>query len=249
MIRIQIALIRLALLVLTIACWELISYSGLFYKEVFPSITTILSELTILLQTSEFYGHTWVTLFEVGAGLFFAISLGGMTGIIIGSSHVLHRGIDPILVALATTPKIIFFPIIMLLVGIGVESKIAMGALSAYFPICLSTAAGIRSVPQVFIDSAKSFAVSRLQLIRFIYFPAVLPELLTGVRLGLGVCIIGVLLGEIKISNQGLGFMAIEYYNMFNVPALYASLIVIFGMAVVINLAIDFILSKAVINR
>jgi len=248
-IRIQIALIRLALLVLTIACWELISYSGLFYKEVFPSITTILSELTILLQTSEFYGHTWVTLFEVGAGLFFAISLGGMTGIIIGSSHVLHRGLDPILVALATTPKIIFFPIIMLLVGIGVESKIAMGALSAYFPICLSTAAGIRSVPQVFIDSAKSFAVSRLQLIRFIYFPAVLPELLTGVRLGLGVCIIGVLLGEIKISNQGLGFMAIEYYNMFNVPALYASLIVIFGMAVVINLAIDFILSKAVINR
>ena len=249
MIRIQIALIRLALLVFTIACWELISYSGLFYKEVFPSITTILSELTILLQTSEFYGHTWVTLFEVGAGLFFAISLGGMTGIIIGSSHVLHRGLDPILVALATTPKIIFFPIIMLLVGIGVESKIAMGALSAYFPICLSTAAGIRSVPQVFIDSAKSFAVSRLQLIRFIYFPAVLPELLTGVRLGLGVCIIGVLLGEIKISNQGLGFMAIEYYNMFNVPALYASLIVIFGMAVVINLAIDFILSKAVINR
>jgi len=248
-IRIQIALIRLALLVFTIACWELISYSGLFYKEVFPSITTILSELTILLQTSEFYGHTWVTLFEVGAGLFFAISLGGMTGIIIGSSHVLHRGLDPILVALATTPKIIFFPIIMLLVGIGVESKIAMGALSAYFPICLSTAAGIRSVPQVFIDSAKSFAVSRLQLIRFIYFPAVLPELLTGVRLGLGVCIIGVLLGEIKISNQGLGFMAIEYYNMFNVPALYASLIVIFGMAVVINLAIDFILSKAVINR
>ncbi|MDA8704475.1 ABC transporter permease [Litoricolaceae bacterium] len=249
MIRIQIALIRLALLVLTIACWELISYSGLFYKEVFPSITTILSELTILLQTSEFYGHTWVTLFEVGAGLFFAISLGGVTGIIIGSSHVLHRGLDPILVALATTPKIIFFPIIMLLVGIGVESKIAMGALSAYFPICLSTAAGIRSVPQVFIDSAKSFGVSRLQLIRFIYFPAVLPELLTGVRLGLGVCIIGVLLGEIKISNQGLGFMAIEYYNMFNVPALYASLIVIFGMAVVINLAIDFILSKAVINR
>jgi NitT/TauT family transport system permease protein len=101
----------------------------------------------------------------------------------------------------------------------------------------------------VFIDSAKSFGVSRLQLIRFIYFPAVLPELLTGVRLGLGVCIIGVLLGEIKISNQGLGFMAIEYYNMFNVPALYASLIVIFGMAVVINLAIDFILSKAVVNR
>ena len=72
---------------------------------------------------------------------------------------------------------------------------------------------------------------------------------MTGVRLGLGVCIIGVLLGEIKISNQDLGFMAIEYYNMFNVPALYASLIVIFGMAVVINLAIDFILSKAVINR
>jgi len=248
-IRIQITLIRLALLVFTIACWELISYSGLFYKEVFPSITTILWELTILLRTSEFYGHTWVTLFEVGAGLFFAISLGGVTGIIIGSSQVLHRGLDPILVALATTPKIIFFPIIMLLVGIGVESKIAMGALSAYFPICLSTAAGIRSVPQVFIDSAKSFAVSRLQLIRFIYFPAVLPELLTGVRLGLGVCIIGVLLGEIKISNQGLGFMAIEYYNMFNVPALYASLIVIFGMAVVINLAIDYILSKAVINR
>ena len=245
----EILIIRVSIVLVVVAIWEGISHSGLFYDEVFPSIVEILSELIVLLSDADFYRHIFVTLFEIILGLTLAIVFGGISGVLIGSSTSIYRGMDPILVALATTPKIIFFPIIMLLVGIGIESKVAMGALSAYFPISLSTAAGIRSVPQVFIDSGKSFHLTKIQLIRFIYLPAVFPELLTGVRLGLGVCIIGVLLAEIKISNQGLGFIAIEYYNLFNVPALYASLLVIFGIAISINVLIDYLLSKSVINR
>jgi NitT/TauT family transport system permease protein len=84
---------------------------------------------------------------------------------------------------------------------------------------------------------------------RTIYVPAVLPELLTGVRLGLGVCIIGVLLAEIKMSNQGLGFMAIEYYNLFDIPSLYAALLVIFLIAIAINAVIDHLLRVATAHR
>ncbi len=241
--------IRLAIVLVMVGIWELIAWSGWLYQEVFPSGLIVLASVGQLVVDGAFYQHLMVTLVEILVGLLIAIVLGVSTGLLLGVSEQLYRGMDPILVALATTPKIVFFPVIMLLVGIGTESKIAMGALSAYFPIALSSAASVRSVPQVLIDVGRALKLSRWQMARTIFVPAVLPELLTGVRLGLGVCIIGVLLAEIKMSNQGLGFMAIEYYNLFDIPSLYAALLVIFLIAIAINAVIDHLLRVATAHR
>lgn len=241
--------IRVSIVLVMVGLWELIAWSGWLYQEVFPSGLVVLGSVGRLVVDAAFYQHLVVTLVEILAGLLIAIVLGVSTGLLLGVSQQLYRGMDPILVALATTPKIVFFPVIMLLVGIGTESKIAMGALSAYFPIALSSAASVRSVPQVLIDVGRALKLSRWQMARTIYVPAVLPELLTGVRLGLGVCIIGVLLAEIKMSNQGLGFMAIEYYNLFDIPSLYAALFVIFLIAIAINTVIDHLLRVATAHR
>ena len=241
--------IRLTIVLVMVGIWELIAWSGWLYQEVFPSGLIVLASVGQLVVDGAFYQHLMVTLVEILVGLLIAIVLGVSTGLLLGVSEQLYRGMDPILVALATTPKIVFFPVIMLLVGIGTESKIAMGALSAYFPIALSSAASVRSVPQVLIDVGRALKLSRWQMARTIYVPAVLPELLTGVRLGLGVCIIGVLLAEIKMSNQGLGFMAIEYYNLFDIPSLYAALLVIFLIAIAINAVIDHLLRVATAHR
>lgn len=241
--------IRLSMILAIMALWEFVAWSDWFYHEVFPSGIVVVAAAGNLLTDAVFFDHLAITLFEILLGLGLAILFGVGSGLLLGVSQNLYRGLDPILVALATTPKIVFFPVIMLMVGIGTESKVAMGALSAYFPIALSSAASVRSVPQVFIDTGRAFGLSRWQLARAIYIPAVLPELLTGIRLGLGVCIIGVLLAEIKMSNQGLGFLAIEYYNLFDIPSLYAALIVIFLIAIGINGVIDRLVSAATAYR
>ena len=241
--------IRLVILASIVCLWEFIAWSGWLYEEVFPSGYLVLTAAGHLLADAQFYTHLLVTLIEILVGLLISIVLGVATGLVLGVSQQLYRSMDPILVALATTPKIVFFPVIMLLVGIGTESKIAMGALSAYFPIALSSAASIRAVPQVLIDVGRALKLNRWQMARSIYVPAVVPELLTGVRLGLGVCIIGVLLAEIKMSNQGLGFMAIEYYNLFDIPSLYAALLVIFLIAIAINTVIDQVLRRVTAYR
>ena len=102
---------------------------------------------------------------------------------------------------LGPTPKIIFFPIMIMWFGVGPASKVAMGALSCFFPIALSAAAGMRQIDPVLIRVGRSFRVSRWQMVTKIYLPAMRAPILNGVRLGLGVAIIGTLLAETKLSN------------------------------------------------
>jgi ABC-type nitrate/sulfonate/bicarbonate transport system permease component len=119
--------------------------------------------------------------------------------------------------------------------GVGPGSKIALGAISCFFPVALNVAGGMREIDKVLIRVGKSFRASALQMALKIYLPAIRAPVVTSVRLGLGVAVIGVLLAETKLSNRGLGFMVIDAYARFDMPAMYALVIVIFVLAVGLN--------------
>jgi ABC-type nitrate/sulfonate/bicarbonate transport system permease component len=121
--------------------------------------------------------------------------------------------------------------------GIGTGSKIAMGALSCFFPVALSAAAGMRQIDQTLINVGRSFRARPMQMVTKIYIPAMVAPIVNGLRLGLGVAIIGTLLAETKLSNQGLGFLIIQSYQRFDMPEMYAILIVVFAIAALINSA------------
>ena len=237
--------IRVATIVALVAGWEALARSGLLYEGVVPSVTLIVPALIELLTSTMLYRHLWVTGAEVLSGLAIAAALGIPLGILFGAQRFLGRVAAPYLNALATTPKIVFLPIVMLAVGIGSESKIALGALSAFFPVVLSTAAGVALVSRVHLDVGHSFNLTTWQMVQKIYLPSLVQPILTGLRLGLGVAIIGVLLGEIKLSNAGLGFLANDFYNQYHIPHLYAVLIIIFALAVAANSAMGLIARRA----
>src|SRR5207253_7250287 len=117
---------------------------------------------------------------------------------------------------LGPTPKIIFFPIMIMWFGVGPGSKVAMGAISCFFPIALSAAAGMRQIDQVLIRVGKSFRAATWQMAAKIYLPAMRHPIVNGVRLGLGVAVIGTLLAETKLSNRGIGFLIINSYSTFD---------------------------------
>lgn len=231
----RVALIRVLTLAGILVVWEALARSGLLYEDVVPPLAAIAGALVDEVLSPRLYANAWVTLLEVITGMVIATGLGVAAGILLGARRYLGDAVEPTLNALATTPKIIFLPIVMLAVGIGVESKIALGALSAFFPIVISTTAGVRDMRPVYLMVGRTFNLSTWQIVSKIYLPALVKPIITGMRLGLGVCIIGVLLGEIKLSNAGLGFLAIDYYSMFRIPSLYAVLIIIFVLAVGAN--------------
>jgi ABC-type nitrate/sulfonate/bicarbonate transport system permease component len=229
--------LRLAIITTLLVGWEALARSGLLFQDVVPSLLKIAAALGGLSVSAEFWRNLGVTAFEVALAMLIGGGAGLTAGIIIGGSRFLTRAYEPFIYYLGPTPKIIFFPVMIMLFGVGIGSKIAMGALSCFFPVALSTAAGMRQIDRVLIDVGRSFRAGPAQMVMKIYIPAMVAPIVNGLRLGLGVAIIGTLLAETKLSNRGLGFLIIQSYQRFDMPEMYAILIVVFALAALINAA------------
>jgi ABC-type nitrate/sulfonate/bicarbonate transport system permease component len=110
-----------------------------------------------------------------------------------------------------------------------------MGAISCFFPIALSVAAGMRQIEPVLIRVGRSLRASPWQMATKIYLPAMRHPVINGMRIGLGVALIGTLLAETKLSNRGVGFLVNQAYSLFKMPQLYSLLILLFVLAIGAN--------------
>lgn len=228
-------LTRLAIIGTILLLWEAMAQSGLLYRDVVPSLTRILRELGLILLDQRFYADLSVTAGEVALATLIGGGAGILTGMALGRSRFLQQAYEPFLHYLGPTPKIVFFPILIMWFGVGPGSKVAMGALSCFFPVAISVAGGMREIDKVLIRVGLSFRLTSLQMISKIYLPAMRAPVINGIRIGLGVAIIGTLLAETKLANQGLGYAVIQTYATFNMPKMYALLLIVFMLAVGIN--------------
>jgi NitT/TauT family transport system permease protein len=229
---------RLLAAALLLATWQALAVSGLLFRDVVPGLDLIVLALARTLLGTAFWSNLTVT-----AGEFIvAVALGGVLGIAcglaLGASRFLARAYEHWIYWLAPTPKIIFFPVLLMLFGAGAESKFAMGALSCFFPVAISVASGVRGVDKVLVRVGRSFRASALQMALKIYLPAVRAAVLTGLRLGFGVAAIGVLLAETKLSKAGIGFLLMDAYRLFDMPRMYALLILVVLLIAGLNAAL-----------
>ena len=230
-----VTLVRVAIIATILLTWEAVAASGLLFRDVVPSLIVIGRALVELLTEQAYYWHLGVTAGEIGSALLIGGFAGLAVGIALGANPLLSRSFEAFLYYLGPTPKIIFFPVMIMWFGVGPGSKVAMGVLSCFFPVALSAAAGMRGIDKVLIRVGRSFRASTWQMVTKIYLPAMRMPILNGVRLGLGVAIIGTLLAETKLSNRGLGFLIINAYSTFNMPRMYALLIVLFVLSIGVN--------------
>lgn len=231
----SVTMLRVAIIATILISWEALAASGLLYRDVVPSLVAIGRAIGRVLVNPDFYGNLGVTAAEIG----FALAIGGLSGlavgILLGANRFLSRAYESLIYYLGPTPKIIFFPVMIMWFGVGPGSKIAMGVASCFFPIVISAASGMRQIDRVLIRVGKSFRASPWQMVSKIYLPAMRQPIVNGVRLGLGVAIIGTLLAETKLSNRGIGFLIIQAYSTFDMPTMYALLIVLFVLSIGAN--------------
>ena len=231
-------LLRIVLVLALLAVWEFLARSGLLYRDVVPSLLRIARSLGDLLSDGSYYFNLGVTAGEIGIALLIGGLSGIAVGLVLGGNRFLAKAFEPYLYYLGPTPKIIFFPVMIMWFGVGPESKIALGTLSCFFPIALSVAAGMRQIDKVLIRVGKSFRATTAQMVLKIYLPAMRHPIINGIRLGFGFALIGTLLAETKLSNKGIGFLIIQAYSTFDMPRMYAMLIVLFVLAIGANAAI-----------
>jgi len=230
-----VTLLRIAIVLGVLAIWEFLAHSGWLYRDVVPSLVAIGRALGVLLSNPDYWFNLGVTLYEIACALAIGGISGVVVGLILGGNRFLARAFEAYLYYLGPTPKIIFFPVMIMWFGVGSGSKIALGTLSCFFPVALSVAAGMRQIDRVLVRVGKSFRANTLQMIWKIYLPAMRHPIVNGIRLGLGVALIGTLLAETKLSNKGIGFLIINAYSTFDMPRMYANLIVLFVLAIGAN--------------
>jgi ABC-type nitrate/sulfonate/bicarbonate transport system permease component len=230
-----VTLLRIVIIVAVLGTWELVAASGLLYRDVVPSLAAIAVALYKTLSDPTFYLHLATTFYEIGLAFLIGGASGLAVGLALGASKLLARAYEAYLYYLGPTPKIIFFPVMIMWFGVGAGSKIAMGAISCFFPIALNVAAGMREIDPVLIRVGASFRANPWQMVTKIYLPAMRHPVINGLRIGLGVALIGTLLAETKLSNRGIGFLVIQAYSLFNMPQMYSLLIVLFVIAIGLN--------------
>jgi ABC-type nitrate/sulfonate/bicarbonate transport system permease component len=235
----SVARIRILTVIGVIAAWEalaLVGRLGFLYTDVVPSAWTIAVAIGEELVSAGFYRDLGITFAEHIVGFVGGSTIALFLGIAMGTNVLLRKSLEPYLNAIGSTPKIIFLPILFLMFGTGMESKMAKGALSAFFPVVFTTTLGMLLINPVLIKVGRSFNLSKWQMTAKIYVPAMVNPVITGLRLGIAITVIGVLVAELKFADGGLGHRLGVYYEQFRIAPMYAIILIIFAIAAAANM-------------
>ena len=206
---------RLGILVALLAAWEIAvrPLDPLFYIP--PSaLPGALARMWRVPELPPLGEHVWLTFTEIAAAYALAVAAGLWLGFLLGLRRTVGRIYEPLLAALYAVPSVIWYPSLMLFFGLGPASKIAFGVLLGFFPIVLSVLAGIRQVPATLVTVARSMGARPWTVFRKVMLPAMASTMVGGLRAGLALSVVGVLVGEILGSRAGVGYVINYAYGL-----------------------------------
>lgn len=219
--------IGLATFVMVIVVWDVSVRVFSISRFLLPPPLDVLNSLRFLFQTDWFFTFARITITEILAGFGIATMVAIILGVVLAKSPKFERIANPLVVALQVTPKIAILPLILLVFGFGIASKIAMSAILSFFPILKNVVLGAKSVPRSQIELMKILNASRRQRIMKLEMPFVLPYLLTGLETGIVFAVTGAIVGEYLSSQVGLGALVVISLSTLQVDQLFATVIVL----------------------
>lgn len=200
-------------LVLVVVFWQI--------YDLFSSSTLIVGPWAVVRATGELIasGELWeyarTSAISMAAGMFFGSVSGLLVGLLVGRFRLVEIALDPYISALYATPLVAVIPVMIVLFGFGLLSKVIIVSIFVFFPVAINTAAGVRGVPRDLTELARSFCASELQTWRDIIVPAALPFIVTGLRLAVGRGLIGVVVAEFETAVTGLGYLILSKSRRF----------------------------------
>lgn len=198
-------------LVVLLSAWWAVTAAQWIEPMFLPPPSAVLEKAWLLMTSgymdSTLWQHLGASLQRIGLALFFAVLTAITVGIAIGHNRIARGIFDPLIEFYRPIPPLAYLPLIVIWCGIGEFSKVLLIYLAIFAPIAISTATGVRTVDPTKLRAAQSLGATRWQLIRHVILPSALPEILTGVRIGLGVGWSTLVAAELIAATSGLGFM------------------------------------------
>jgi NitT/TauT family transport system permease protein len=202
------------------------------------------SPLETVRFTIELFGRDsfWPNLTETAkafaVALVISIVLGLAMGFLLGFYRLAGAVFEPMLVAFYSIPKLTLYPIVLLAFGLGMPAKIAFGVIHGVVPVALFTIAAVGNVKPVLIKTGRVLGFGAFDMVTQVLFPAALPEIFSGIRIGFALTLIGTLLGEMFASQRGLGYMLMNAIGLHNVDIIMSVTFMITVFAATVSAAL-----------
>jgi len=222
------------LIVLLLVLWQL-SAMYLVHSPTWPSVTQIVEAWVENLADGTLATHIVATFWRQMLGYGLAVVLGVTLGLAMGYYRPLYNLFEPLVEILRPIPGPTYLPVLVLFVGIGNEMKVVLILLASLFPILLNTYSGVRAIDRVQFDTARTLGLTTLQTFRELVIPAASPQILTGMRISLAISLILAILGEMIVSNDGLGYFTLLAQRTFKVPDMYAGIFTLAAFGYCLN--------------
>ena len=225
--------LRRLIVVALIVLWEVLPRTGAIPELFLPSLSSTLHAGWS--EAAEYWHALLVTLYEVAIAMVIACGGGILLGAIVGSLPRPRVLIMPMVSSLYAVPLVILYPVFTVWLGIGSESKIAFASIYGFLPTMLATAAGIRTIDPQLVLAARSMGATLPQRLVRVVLPAAIPTVLSGLRVGGALVIVGVVVSEMLISTAGIGYLISRYRTILDSPHVFAGMLLVLAMAVAFN--------------
>jgi NitT/TauT family transport system permease protein len=222
--------IRLAAIGGVLIAWEI---AGSHINPLFMSYPSAIARAGLaMFQSGELVSACASSLRTLMLGFVLASAIGIMLGLIIGRYRPVDAASSWLINALYATPLIAVIPLVILWFGLGDAAKLFIVTILAVFPVLINTATGVRNVPASLIDVGAAFAASERQVLLKIIIPAVMPYIMTGLRLGIGRAIIGMVAAEFFTAITGLGALIVKYGNQYDTASMFVPILILMFLGV-----------------
>ncbi|MCH7481145.1 MAG: ABC transporter permease, partial [Chloroflexi bacterium] len=214
--------------------WYLLVRVADIRPHLLPPPDLVWAKFTQTLMDGRLFRHSMVTLSEVLAGLGIGALVASTLGYLLAKSRPMEQILSPYIVASQSVPTVAIAPLLVIWFGPGLTSKVLICALIVFFPILINTIVGIRSVPEDLRDLMRSLQATRWQTFTLMEFPAALPVLLGGLRIGATLSVIGAVVGEFVGGDRGLGFLINEARFRYDTALVFVAVFTLVAMALVL---------------
>jgi NitT/TauT family transport system permease protein len=245
----NIRLVQLFIFISFFLLWEVASLRGWINPLLFSSPTKIGSLFIEKVSDGSLYIHVIFTLGETVLGFILGTLLGTLLAALLWWSPFLSKVLDPYLVVLNAMPKVALGPILIVAIGPNFGSIIAMGILISIIITTLVVYTAFQNVDPNYIKVVRSFGGNKKQCFKEVILPACFPNIISSLKVNVGLSWVGVIVGEFLVSKQGLGYMIIYGFQVFNFTLVLMSLLIIAVMATIMYQGVEWLERKLIKHR
>lgn len=214
-----------ALLVMLAVLWELSVALGWIDILSWSRLSVVLGRLFDFVVSGEIVDVYIPTLRRIAIGYVIAAGIAIPLGILMGYVALVHNLFEPLVETLRPIPIVAYIPVVILFLGIGDAMKIFIVAMGVFFPVLLNTMGGVRSVDTTQVQTGRTFGLNTRKILQHVVLPASLPSIFVGLRISLGIALIVVVVAEMIVSNDGIGFYILNAQRTFRIPNMYVGII------------------------